>query len=105
LLNGHPPPYDEAVGTSEGPLDESTDSPVTAFLAQPAYYASEDLVPDSPLPSHHDEVVGSFWQRVWLRLTRFMFEKEPSQYSSIAPRTADGRRTKIFFFNGSGRGR
>jgi len=34
-----------------------------------------------------------------------MFEKEPSPYSSIAPRSSDGTRTKIFFFNGNGRGR
>jgi hypothetical protein len=34
-----------------------------------------------------------------------MFEKEPSQYSSISPRTPDGKRPKIFFFNGNGRGR
>jgi hypothetical protein len=34
-----------------------------------------------------------------------MFEKDPSEYSSIAPRSPDGTRSKIFFFNGNGRGR
>jgi hypothetical protein len=39
------------------------------------------------------------------RLRHFLFEKSPSPYSSISPRKADGTRTKIFFFNGNGRGR
>lgn len=42
---------------------------------------------------------------VWGRLNRFLFEKQPSPYSSIAPRQADGKRSKPFFFSGNGRGR
>jgi hypothetical protein len=38
-------------------------------------------------------------------VNHFLFEKKPSDYSSIAPRAADGTRTKLFVFNGNGRGR
>ena len=56
----------------------------------------------------HDEVESpgivvhrSFTQR----LRHFLFEKKPGEYSSIAPRTPDGRRSGPFFYNGSGLGR
>jgi hypothetical protein len=79
------------------------ESPIEAFLEQPAYHADEDTVvvggASAPKP------VGGFWRRMQRRFSHFMFEKEPSQYSSISPRTPDGKRTKIFFFNGNGRGR
>jgi hypothetical protein len=91
--------------SSEKPVDESTTPPVEAFLAQPAYHASEDSARELLAPTQNYVVVGSFWQRFRHRITRFMFEKEPGQYSSISPRTSDGKRTKIFFFNGNGRGR
>lgn len=39
------------------------------------------------------------------RLAHFLSEKESSQYSSMAPRRADDRRTTILPFNGNGRGR
>jgi hypothetical protein len=98
-------PYDEAMNESEGPAEESTTSPVDAFLKQPAYHASEDPARELLTPTHDYVVVGSFWRRLSHRFTHFMFEKEPGQYSSISPRTTDGKRTKIFFFNGNGRGR
>ena len=52
-----------------------------------------------------DAVAGNFWGRLQNHFIHFVFEKKPSQYSSISPRPADGKRTKIFFYNGNGRGR
>jgi len=80
------------------------ESPVEAFLEQPAYHADEDTVEPQQV-STPIKPTGSPWQRLRRRFSHFMYEKEPSQYSSIAPRTPDGKRTKIFFFNGNGRGR
>jgi hypothetical protein len=81
--------------------EDGTDrDPVDAFLAQPTRHYDEDAESQSDI----GEDVGpklSFTQR----LRHFLFEKSPSPYSSIAPRKADGTRTKIFFFNGNGRGR
>lgn len=97
--------YDEPMSSTEEPNQETPESPIDRFLSQPASHAEEDAVDDvvSPTPDVH--AVRTVWSRTRRWLTHFMFEKEPSQYSSIAPRTLDGRRTKIFFFNGSGRGR
>ena len=86
---------------SEKPAKDSV-KPVEAFLAQPAYHASEDSVPEALAPKQSYVAVGNFWQRFGHRFTHFMFEKEPGQYSSISPRTSDGKRTKIFIFNGNG---
>jgi hypothetical protein len=75
--------------------------PIDRFLSQPAYHAVED---SENKREADDQFVGprrSFWQSV----RHFLFEKSASEYSSISPRTADGRRTKIFPFNGNGRGR
>ncbi len=81
------------------PSDEHfEDAAVEAFVSQPARHADEDeATADEPRV-----IVHASWRA---RLTHFFFEKKPSQYSSIAPRTPDGRRTKPFFFNGNGRGR
>jgi hypothetical protein len=92
------------VGCTVRDVDKSEDGtdqdPVDEFLAQPARHYDEDV------ESQRDEVRDngprlSFKQR----LHHFLFEKSPSPYSSIAPRKADGTRTKTFFFNGNGRGR
>jgi hypothetical protein len=92
--------------TSSGkPAEESSTPPVEAFLAQPVYHASEDSARELLARTQNYVVVGSFWHRFRHRFTHFMFEKEPGQYSSISPRTSDGKRTKIFVFNGNGRGR
>jgi hypothetical protein len=93
-----------------GVVDSSHDSdheksPIEAFLEQPAYHALEDAEVVSQEPTARSKPVGSPWRRMLRGFTHFMFEKEPSQYSSIAPRTPDGKRTKIFFFNGNGRSR
>ncbi len=71
---------------------------IDRFLAQPPEHGVGDGPGVVPSPVHAQR---SFWQSVF----HFLFEKEPSQYSSIAPRKADGTRTKPFFFNGNGRGR
>ncbi len=69
----------------------------------------ERFVHQTPVPAESDPVArvpdssSTHRRRGWL--LRFLFEKRPSPYSSISPRRADGTRTKLFFFNGSGRGR
>lgn len=74
--------------------------PISKFLAQPTHEYEE-------ADSEERGDVATTRQRIGFmrRLRHFMFEKEPSPYSSIAPRSSDGTRTKIFFFNGNGRGR
>lgn len=80
--------------------DGTEQDPVGAFLAQPAHRYEEDLARNADKDATVRGKV-SFLQR----LRHFMFEEGPSPYSSIAPRMSDGTRTKIFFFNGIGRGR
>ncbi len=79
-----------------------------AFLAQPEYHAGED-VEEARSESTSGAVEVSDGRSRLARgrtgLRHFLFEKSPSGYSSIAPRLPDGRRSKIFFFNGNGRGR
>lgn len=96
---------DEPMSSTEGPDLETPESSIDFFLSQPAYHAEEGTVDDVVSSTSNVQAVGTVWSRSRHWLTHFMFEKEPSKYSSIAPRTADGRRTKIFFFNGDGRGR
>jgi hypothetical protein len=89
--------YCHGVGESEYGAEPD---PISGFLAQPARQYDEDVAnqgDDGAIPGPK----MSFWQH----LNHFLFEKNPSHYSSIAPRKADGTRTKIFFFNGNGRGR
>ncbi len=90
--------------SSQAPGQES-DPSIQTFLAQPAYHADEDASPEPLAPLNSDAAAGSVWRRARTHLNRFMFEKKSSPYSSIAPRTANDQRTKIFFFNGNGRGR
>ena len=73
------------------------DEPIERFLAQPSEHGvgDDEAPPPRPAPP----------RGLWKKVNRFLFEKEPSDYSSIAPRRADGTRTKLFFFNGNGRGR
>lgn len=78
---------------------ESDSSSVEVFLHQALLVADDDREPaasDTPAPQ-----VPVGWRRAF---SNFMFNKKPSDYSWMAPRDADGRRTKIFFFNGNGRG-
>ena len=77
-------------------MSEAED-PVERFVHQAPVPADSDA--GASVPRH----APTRSRRGWL--TRFLFEKRPSPYSSIAPRRADGTRTKLFFFNGSGRGR
>ncbi len=80
--------------------DGFDESAINAFVAQPAYHADEDV--DAPADRVATVAAHVPWRR---RLTHLLFEKRPSGYSSIAPRRPDGSRTKLFFFNGGGRGR
>lgn len=72
--------------------------PITLFLSQP---------PEEGVGDHEVQQEPQIVTRRSLRgqLHHFLFEKERSDYSSIAPRRSDGTRTNLFFFNGSGRGR
>ncbi|MGC8499249.1 MAG: hypothetical protein ACP5OV_07140 [Acidimicrobiales bacterium] len=73
------------------------EGPVERFLHQDPAPLASDPVARAPRGARARR------RRGWL--THFLFDKRPSPYSSIAPRRADGTRTKPFFFNGSGRGR
>jgi hypothetical protein len=92
------------VDARQDPGHEEEESPLEAFLEQPAYHADEDAEVVNE-PTAPNKPTGSLWRRIQRSFSHFMFEKEPSQYSSISPRTPDGKRTKIFFFNGNGRSR
>jgi hypothetical protein len=81
--------------------DKGTTAPLETFLHQPALHADED---DSPSPTG-EVVLNSAHVGFWRAINNFMFNKRPSEYSSLAPRGAEGRRSRIFFFNGNGRGR
>jgi len=85
----------------ESPKDNDDADPVENFLRQPAYHADEDVegIDDADRPA------ASSRTNLRTSLRHFFLEKKASQYSSISPRTPDGRRTKIFPLNGNGRGR
>lgn len=89
------------------PENDQSESSVEAFLAQPAYHADEDAAQLAPVQDEltlaRSPVRGR--RRFKQLFNHFMFEKRPSQYSSISPRLPDGTRSKIFPFNGNGRGR
>ena len=73
----------------------------------------------SPRSAPHDRDVSSrppdqaepdvapvkWWTRAGWSIDRLFADREPSKGSSIAPRRPDGTRTKIFWFNGNGKGR
>jgi hypothetical protein len=81
--------------------DRTPRTPLGDFLDQPAHHYEED-----DTEAHVTLAASVVDHRSLLqRLNAFLFDKKPSEYSSLAPRQADGRRTKIFFFNGNGRGR
>jgi len=92
------------MGVDDKTPDEHDDSPVEVFLSQPSYNAEEDIPSVKPA-EYRVSTPGGAWRRAWSGFERFMFDKRRSEYSSIAPRKADGTRSKIFFFNGNGRGR
>jgi hypothetical protein len=91
------------VKSNDAPKDREAEEVVSIekFLAQPAYHADEDS------PSNDETIRQTVRPRKGFRksLIRFLFEKPVGQYSSISPRSPDGRRTKIFPFNGNGKGR
>jgi hypothetical protein len=97
--------YFEVVDSHQEPDRERREAPIEAFLVQPAYHAEEDTSAINQDPTPEVVLTGSPWRRIQRWFSHFMFEKEPSHYSSISPRTPDGKHTKIFFFNGNGRGR
>ena len=85
------------------------DTSIAKFLAQPAYHADEDSLSTGsegvpPMDDVARQTTGSF-KGFATTLRRFLFEKSTSHYSSISPRLPNGTRTKLFPFNGSGKGR
>ncbi len=87
----------------EQPADQNGagDDPVGRFLAMPPEHGVGDEIAVEDDVSHVPTDNRSFGQK----LHHFLFEKKASEYSSIAPRGPDGKRSKPFFFNGNGRGR
>ncbi len=94
--------HEEEVRVTESPdpdtnpaMSDAADA-LERFLRQPPEHGFDDVEePATPAPPLSRRE----------RLHRFFFDKQPGAYSSIAPRRSDGTRTKIFFFNGNGRGR
>lgn len=87
----------------EQPADqnEAGDDTVGRFLAMPPEHGVSDEVEAEDEVTYPPTDNRTFWQK----LNHFLFEKKPSEYSSIAPRGPDGKRYGPFFFNGNGRGR
>ena len=87
----------------EQPADQSEagDDAVGRFMAMPPEHGVGDEVEAEDEVTHLSTDNRTFWQK----LDQFLFEKQPSEYSSIAPRGPDGKRSKPFFFNGNGWGR
>ena len=73
------------------------DDPINKFILQPPEHGVGDEVeaPAVAQPVPH--------RRFGQWLNHLLFEKKPSEYSSISPRKPDGTRTRLFFFNGNGR--
>jgi hypothetical protein len=90
---------DESRGAQTSAIVNDSSS-IEVFLHQAPMVADDHREPATSGTTAPKLPVG--WRRAF---SSFMFNKKPSDYSSIAPRDADGRRTKIFFFNGNGRGR
>ena len=87
--------------------DSAVEGPVSAFLSQPPPAYAEDQPTDELTVAgvagrHSSPGARRSW---WRRFNEFMFEKTPGEFNSITPRKADGTRTRIFFFNGNGKGR
>lgn len=80
-----------------GEENATSDDAVDRFLAMPSEHGVSDEVEVTPALADT--------RTPWQKLNHFLFEKQPSEYSSIAPRGADGKHSKLFFFNGNGRGR
>ncbi|HUY44039.1 MAG TPA: hypothetical protein VMU98_09785 [Acidimicrobiales bacterium] len=87
---------------SEGSPDSPGREALSAFLSQAARPGDpeDELLARSSMQT--DEAASSSLRR---RIVAFLFEKKPSSASSLVPRTMTGARTKVFPFNGNGRGR
>jgi hypothetical protein len=65
--------------------DKGATAPLETFLPQSAPHADEDT---SPLPTG-EVVFNSAHVGFWRAINNFMFNKRPSEYSSLAPRDAE----------------
>lgn len=76
---------------------------LSIFLSQPA------PEPERERETSHDETARAIARAPALPLRRrwaaYLFEKKLSSSSSLVPRTSTGERTRVFPFNGNGRGR
>ena len=78
-------------------MDDEEDEVLARFLSQPAEHGVGD---EEPVNDSNAVVTRPSWRA---RLRHFLFEKEPSEYSTIMPKKADGTFTRIFPFNGNGK--
>lgn len=81
------------------------DEPSRVNLAVPEP-AIETLSPRSQAaPSEVPPKKLGFFRRLGYASAHLSDDRQTSGYSSVAPRRPDGSHSKIFFFNGNGRGR
>lgn len=85
------------------PLRPGPESPVARCLAQPEFHTDAVSIGESVHEKSVSGVGEDRWRRILHRFTHFMYEKEPSRYSSIAPRDANRGRTRIVFLNDNAR--
>lgn len=78
-------------------MPDEEDEVLARFLSQPAEHGVGD---EEPAIDTSAAVSRVSWRA---RLRHFLFEKAPSQYSTIMSKQADGTFTRIFPFNGNGR--
>ena len=69
--------------------------------AQHAHYVRpENQQSTPPAPAHYTR-----WERVTRFFSGLLADRTPGDFNSLVPRGADGKRTRPFSFNGSGKGR
>ena len=88
---------------SERDAETSPREALDAFLSQAPQVFPEDDELLGASPSEAAHTVPR--QGLRRRMVGFLFEKKPSRVSSLVPRTMSGTRTRVFPFNGNGRGR
>ncbi|HVB19290.1 MAG TPA: hypothetical protein VNE22_03305 [Acidimicrobiales bacterium] len=88
---------------SEGFADSLGREALDAFLSQAA--SAPDAENESRAASSTGAGDTAPSMKLRRRMAAFLFEKKPSSTSSLVPRTVTGARTRVFPFNGNGRGR
>jgi len=88
---------------SEGFANSPGREALSAFLSQAAQPRDADIESRAASSMGASDVAPSLTLR--RRMAAFLFEKKASSASSLVPRTMTGARTRVFPFNGNGRGR